>query len=126
MNFDWYLFRTGGNSWSTGPAPPPPPGAGPIHLHPKKESGKSSTINGVAIATILVSVLVALAILVALLSRRRSSSPPSHFLDEEKASQRKGYTPFSSQQLSWRSETFKGSFLSTFILFSSLHCIYTS
>ncbi|KAF3634734.1 Protein STRUBBELIG-RECEPTOR FAMILY 5 [Capsicum annuum] len=93
-------LETGGNRWSSGPAPPPPPGQKPHTRKSKKESGKSGLSKG-AIAGILVGVLVVLGVIIALLSRRkRSSSTSSHFLEENKLSRRQPFTPLSSQELS--------------------------
>ncbi|XP_055829788.1 protein STRUBBELIG-RECEPTOR FAMILY 5-like isoform X2 [Solanum dulcamara] len=95
-------LETGGNSWSTGSAPPPPPGqkAKPHTRKAEKESGKSGLGIG-AIAGILLGVLLLLGVIIALLSRRkRSSSPSSHFLEEDKFSRRQPFTPLSSQELS--------------------------
>lgn len=94
-------LETGGNSWSSGPAPPPPPGqkSSPrAHKHSEKDADKSD-LGGVAIAGVVLGVLVALGIIIALFSRR-SSSPPSHFLEEDKLSQRRPFTPLASQELS--------------------------
>ncbi|KAA8541512.1 hypothetical protein F0562_022664 [Nyssa sinensis] len=93
-------IETGGNSWSSGPAPPPPPGQKSTRANRHSTKGaEKSGLNGVAIAGIVFGVLVALAIIIALISRRRTS-PPSHFLDEERLSQRRPFTPLASQELS--------------------------
>ncbi|WMV34930.1 hypothetical protein MTR67_028315, partial [Solanum verrucosum] len=94
-------LETGGNSWSTGSAPPPPPGqkAKPHTRKSDKESGKSGLGIG-AIAGILLGVLLLLGVIIALLSRRKRSSPSSHFLEEDKFSQRQPFTPLASQELS--------------------------
>ncbi|CAL5210455.1 unnamed protein product [Lathyrus oleraceus] len=90
-------LRTGGNSWSTGPAPPPPPGTPPIE-RPEKKAEKS-VVTGVAIAGIAVAVLIVI-ILVVALSKRRSSVPSSHFIDDEdRRSQHRSFTPLASQEL---------------------------
>ncbi|XP_058767406.1 protein STRUBBELIG-RECEPTOR FAMILY 5-like isoform X2 [Vicia villosa] len=91
-------LRTGGNSWSTGPAPPPPPGTPPIERAQKK-TGKS-VITGVAIAGIGFAVLIVIILIVALTKRRRSSVPSSHFIDEDRHSQHRSFTPLASQELS--------------------------
>lgn len=67
-----------------------------------------------AIAGIALGVLVAIGVLIALFSRRKSS-PSSNFLDEERLSQRRSFTPLASQELSQdlradMSKGFKGSF----------------
>ncbi|KAJ7952087.1 putative Strubbelig receptor [Quillaja saponaria] len=93
-------LETGGNSWSSGPAPPPPPGTPALAAKhkAKKENGKS-VISGIAIAGIALGVLAVIVILIAFFSRR-SSSPSSHFLDEERFSQNRSFTPLTSQELS--------------------------
>ncbi|XP_057514879.1 protein STRUBBELIG-RECEPTOR FAMILY 5 [Actinidia eriantha] len=90
-------IETGGNSWSSGPAPPPPPGqkSNPHAHKPNENSG----LSGAAIAAIVFSVLLAIAIVIALFSQR-SSVPPPHLLDEERVSQRRPFTPLASQELS--------------------------
>ena len=98
-----HLFgRTGGNSWSTGPAPPPPPGV--HHRHPsgednKSEAGQKSVLNAVIIVVSCLGALLVVSLLIAVFSRRRSPPPSSHFLDEERISGRKGFTPLQSQEL---------------------------
>ncbi|KDP25030.1 hypothetical protein JCGZ_22565 [Jatropha curcas] len=91
-------LHTGGNSWSSGPAPPPPPGAKPIRAHHRENGGKDG-LSGLSIALIVLASLVVVALLITLLSTRKSS-PSSHFLDEERASHHKGFTPLASQELS--------------------------
>ncbi|KAK6263845.1 hypothetical protein SCA6_019279 [Theobroma cacao] len=96
-------LETGGNSWSSGPAPPPPPGV--QHSHPNGEGKESndvekSVVNAVIIAVSCLGVLVVLALLIAVFSKRRSPPPSSHFLDEEMISGRKGFTPLQSRELS--------------------------
>ncbi|XP_056176540.1 protein STRUBBELIG-RECEPTOR FAMILY 5-like [Syzygium oleosum] len=100
-------IETEGNSWSSGPAPPSPPGASHAKKSSKESDGKSG-VSGLAVAGIVMGVLVVLAVLIALFSKR-SSSPSSHFLDEERASQRRAFTPLSSRELSHdlRAETRK-------------------
>ncbi|KAG5601854.1 hypothetical protein H5410_033224 [Solanum commersonii] len=109
-------LETGGNSWSTGSAPPPPPGqkAKPHTRKSDKESGKSGLGIG-AIAGILLGVLLLLGVIIALLSRRKRSSPSSHFLEEDKFSRRQPFTPLASQELSSSEranmqEEFRGNF----------------
>ncbi|KAG5008555.1 hypothetical protein JHK87_017070 [Glycine soja] len=87
---------TGGNSWSSGPAPPPPPGTPPIK-HSEKKNDKS-VISGVAIAGIAFGVLAVIIIVVAL--SKRSSKPASHFIDEERRSQHRSFTTLASEELS--------------------------
>ncbi|KAG5016459.1 hypothetical protein JHK85_022595 [Glycine max] len=90
-------LQTGGNSWSSGPAPPPPPGTPPIK-HSEKKNDKS-VISGIAIAGIAFGVLAVIIIVVAL-SKRRSSKTSSHFIDEDRNSQHRSFTPLASQELS--------------------------
>ncbi|CAK8565196.1 unnamed protein product [Lathyrus sativus] len=90
-------LRTGGNSWSSGPAPPPPPGTPPIERSEKK-AGKS-IVTGVAIAGIVFGVLIVIILIIALCKRRRSFVPSSHFIDEDRRSQHKSFTPIASQEL---------------------------
>ncbi|TKY64715.1 STRUBBELIG-RECEPTOR FAMILY 5 [Spatholobus suberectus] len=90
-------LQTGGNSWSTGPAPPPPPGTPPIKHSEKKN--KNSVVSGVVIAGIAFGVLAVIIIVLAL-SKRKSSIPSSHFIDEERRSQHRSFTPLASQKLS--------------------------
>ncbi|EEF48700.1 strubbelig receptor, putative [Ricinus communis] len=95
-------IETGGNSWSSGPAPPPPPGAKSISAKQKeheKGAGGKDGMSGLSIALIVLASLVVVALLIILFSTRKSS-PSSHFLDEERASQRRAFTPLSSQELS--------------------------
>ncbi|KAK2965453.1 hypothetical protein RJ640_008247 [Escallonia rubra] len=94
-------IQTGGNSWSSGPAPPPPPGQ-KITPRASKHSSKGtekSGLGGAAIAGIVLGVLVVLGMIIALLARKRSS-PPSHYLEEDRLSQRRPFTPLASQELS--------------------------
>ncbi|KAI5563588.1 hypothetical protein BDE02_14G001300 [Populus trichocarpa] len=56
-------------------------------------------MSGLAIALIVVASLVVLVLLLLLFSRKRSS-PSSNFLDEEKGSRHRAFTPLSSQELS--------------------------
>ncbi|KAK4427506.1 protein STRUBBELIG-RECEPTOR FAMILY 5 [Sesamum alatum] len=88
-------IKTGGNSWSYGPAPPPPPGV----RSSKAEEAKNSGLSGAAIVGIVFGVLIVLGLIIALLSRRRSS-PSSHFLEDDRLNQRMPFTPLSSGQLS--------------------------
>ncbi|MCD7470975.1 hypothetical protein HAX54_011232 [Datura stramonium] len=91
-------LETGGNSWSSGPAPPPPPGQ-KVKPHTRK-SEKESGMSGLAIAGILLGVLLLLGVIIALFSRRKRSSPSSHFHEEDKFGQHQPLTPLSSQELS--------------------------
>ncbi|XP_011072790.1 protein STRUBBELIG-RECEPTOR FAMILY 5 [Sesamum indicum] len=92
-------IKTGGNSWSSGPAPPPPPGVTSHVRHSKAEEAKKSGLSVAAIVGIVLGVLVVLGLLIALFSKRRSP-PSSHFLEEDRLSQRRPFAPLSSGQLS--------------------------
>ena len=99
------LSRAGGNSWSTGRAPPPPPGVSSKNPHGSRsksngeKGGGKSGLSGLAIAGIVFGILLALAIVIALFSKR-SSPPPSYYLDEEGFSNQKSSTPMVSRELS--------------------------
>lgn len=94
------------------------------HDHkPLSKGDEKSGLSGAAIAGIVLGVLLALVLVIALFTRRRSSTPPSHFIDEDRVSQRRPFTPLSSQELSndSRSEIlkdFRGNSLHTFSSFS--------
>ncbi|KAL0341731.1 UNVERIFIED_CONTAM: protein STRUBBELIG-RECEPTOR FAMILY 5 [Sesamum calycinum] len=92
-------IKTGGNSWSSGPAPPPPPGVTSHSRHSKPEEAKKSGLSAAAIVGIVLGVLVVLGLIIALLSKRRSP-PSSHFLEEDRLNQRRPFAPLSSGQLS--------------------------
>ncbi|GAB2268814.1 Protein STRUBBELIG-REPTOR FAMILY 6 [Dionaea muscipula] len=74
--------QTGGNQWSSGPAPPPPPGAPPVKpnhhkggnssAHSGGSGSKKSGISGGAIAGIVISLLLVGAIVAFFLIKRRS------------------------------------------------------
>ncbi|XP_057967630.1 protein STRUBBELIG-RECEPTOR FAMILY 5-like [Malania oleifera] len=90
-------IQTGGNSWSSGPAPP-------SYHHSSRHTSKDgkedkSGLSGAAIAGIALGVLLALVIVIVLLSRK-SASPAPHFLDEERLGQLRSFSPLSSQELS--------------------------
>ncbi|XP_016499506.1 protein STRUBBELIG-RECEPTOR FAMILY 5 isoform X2 [Nicotiana tabacum] len=92
-------LETGGNSWSSGAAPPPPPGQ-----KSKPHTGRSgkeakSGLGAAAIIGIILGVLLLLIFIIVLFSKKRSS-PSSHFLEEDRFSQRQRFTPLSSQELS--------------------------
>ncbi|RHN58228.1 putative protein kinase RLK-Pelle-LRR-V family [Medicago truncatula] len=93
-------LQTGGNSWKTGPAPPPPPGTPPIKHHSEEKEGKSSNslVTGLIIAGIAFGALVVI-ILIAALFKRKSSYASSRFIDEERRSQHRSFTPLASQEL---------------------------
>ncbi|KAL4600330.1 hypothetical protein ACB092_11G190900 [Castanea dentata] len=96
-----HYHRSGGNSWSSGGAHPPPPGTPHVldQHTTKKHFGGKSVMSGASIAGIALGVLAAIGVLIALFSRR-ISSPSSHFLDEERSSQSRSFTPLASQELS--------------------------
>lgn len=56
-------------------------------------------MSSIAIGAAVLGGLAIVAVLIALLTRKKSS-PSSHFLDEERASQRRAFTPLASQELS--------------------------
>ncbi|XP_060217454.1 protein STRUBBELIG-RECEPTOR FAMILY 5 isoform X2 [Lycium barbarum] len=94
-------LETGGNSWSSGPAPPPPPGQKPKpHSRKSEKESRKSGLGIAAIAGIVLGVLLLLGVIIALFSRKRSSSTSSHFVEEDKFSQHQRFTPLSSQELS--------------------------
>ncbi|KAJ4962194.1 hypothetical protein NE237_022133 [Protea cynaroides] len=93
-------IETGGNSWSSGSAPPPPPGTPAIpkrHKH-SSEGDNKSVLRGVAMGGIVMSILVALVIVIALFSRKSSSS--SNYLDDEKLTRQRPFSPLVSHELS--------------------------
>ncbi|KAF5191241.1 Strubbelig-receptor family [Thalictrum thalictroides] len=84
-------IQTGGNSFTSG---------GDLNKIDNKDHKDGKGMSGVTIAMIVIGVLVALVLLLALLSRKSSSSSSaSHFLDEEKLSQRRSFTPLVSREL---------------------------
>ncbi|XP_042478198.1 protein STRUBBELIG-RECEPTOR FAMILY 5 isoform X2 [Macadamia integrifolia] len=93
-------IETGGNSWSSGSAPPPPPGtpAIPKRKHSSESGDNKSSLRGVAIGGIVMGVLVALVIMIALFSRKSSSS--SHYLDDVNLSQHRTFTPLVLHEVS--------------------------
>ncbi|OVA19310.1 Protein kinase domain [Macleaya cordata] len=87
------IIETGGNSWTTG--------SGGSHSSRNSGGGSKSGISGAAIAGVVMGVLLALVLILALFSRRSSRrSSASHFLDEEKLSQRRHFSPLVSHELS--------------------------
>lgn len=105
------ILRTGGNSWSTGPAPPPPPGQKPK----KKVENEKSGMSGVAIAGIVFGVLLLLLIIIALFSKRRSSTS-THYFEDDKLSPPRHTSALQSQEVSIDMYTdtqkgFRGNFL---------------
>ncbi|KAL5706095.1 hypothetical protein ACHQM5_024304 [Ranunculus cassubicifolius] len=87
-------IQTGGNSFTTG---------GNLQRRnqndPSDEGGSSSGMSGVAIAGIVIGVLVVIVLVLSLLSRKSSSSSAAHFLEEDKLSQRRSFTPLVSREL---------------------------
>ncbi|KAH0982215.1 hypothetical protein GBA52_009392 [Prunus armeniaca] len=96
-------IKSGGNSWSSGPSPPSPPGARRNRgggSSSQSGGGKSSVATGLTIAGIALAILLVLAIIIALFSRRRRPST-SHLLDDDRLSQRKSFgASYSSKELS--------------------------
>ncbi|KAK6911165.1 Leucine-rich repeat [Dillenia turbinata] len=92
-------LETGGNSWSDGPAPPPPPGTPPISKSESESKGGKTSTSGVTVAGIVIGILVVLAALIVLLARK-SKAPSSHYLEDERFSQSRSFTPLASQELS--------------------------
>ena len=91
---DVVVYRTDGNSWSTGPAPPPPPFTAPPQSRNRRKSpgqrsngsnnsssGGSSGIGAGAIAGIIISVLVVGAVVAFFLIKRnqRKGAMPEHY-----------------------------------------------
>ncbi|CAI8615822.1 unnamed protein product [Vicia faba] len=88
-------LQTGGNAWSSGPAPPPPPGTPPIpksNPHHKsgggtttgqdagsstKDEGRKSGIGGGVIAGIVISIIVVGALVAFFLVKRKSKKSSS-------------------------------------------------
>ncbi|CAH9130100.1 unnamed protein product [Cuscuta epithymum] len=89
-------IETGGNSWSSGPAPPPPPGQ---ESHKKSEENMKSGLSGMAVAGIIMGVLLLISIIIALISKR-SSSTSIHYFEDDKLSQQRPISPLASQELS--------------------------
>jgi hypothetical protein len=102
------VYRTGGNSWSTGPAPPPPPFTAPPHSRKRgkspgqhsngsdsSNSDGSSGIGAGAIAGIVVSILVVGALVAFFLIKRkqRKGAMPEHF------EQRQPFNSFPSNEV---------------------------
>ncbi|RAL43787.1 hypothetical protein DM860_014288 [Cuscuta australis] len=89
-------IETGGNSWSSGPAPPPPPGQ---KLDKESKEKERSGLSGMAVAGIIMGVLLFISIIIALFSKR--SSPTSiHYFEDDKLSQHGPISPLSSQESS--------------------------
>lgn len=106
---DVSVYRTDGNSWSTGPAPPPPPFTAPPHSRSNRRkspgqhsngsnntsSGGSSGIGAGAIAGIIISVLVIGAVVAFFLIKRkqRKVAMPEHY------EQRQPFNSFPSNEV---------------------------
>ncbi|CAA7062046.1 unnamed protein product [Microthlaspi erraticum] len=73
---------TGGNDWSTETAPPPPPGVKYGRKSGSNGGGGMTSVNGVMIAVASVGVLLLIAVLIGLVSKKKSSLNP-HFIDED-------------------------------------------
>lgn len=70
-------LQKGGNSWNSGPAPPPPPGTPPIPKSNKNNPsfpGKRSGIGGGAVAGIVISLFVVVAMIVFFVIIRRQAN----------------------------------------------------
>uniref|UniRef100_A0A7N0TZ04 Protein kinase domain-containing protein n=1 Tax=Kalanchoe fedtschenkoi TaxID=63787 RepID=A0A7N0TZ04_KALFE len=92
-------LETGGNSWSSGPAPPPPPG---VHYnarpHKAEGGGASARMAGVIIVASVFGVLVVVAIIL-IIGLRKSSPPSSIYLDDEaRISEHKQFAPLSAHE----------------------------
>lgn len=102
------VYRTDGNSWSTGSAPPPPPFTAPPRSRNRRKSpgqhsngsnnsssGGSSSIGAGAIAGIIISVLVVGALVAFFLIKRnkRKSAMPEHY------EQRQPFNSFPSNEV---------------------------
>ncbi|VFQ92539.1 unnamed protein product [Cuscuta campestris] len=88
-------IETGGNSWSSGPAPPPPG----QKLDKESKEKERSGLSGMAVAGIIMGVLLFISIIIALFSKR--SSPTSiHYFEDDKLSQHGPISPLSSQESS--------------------------
>ncbi|KAG9443894.1 hypothetical protein H6P81_015234 [Aristolochia fimbriata] len=103
-------LQSGGNSWSSGPAPPPPPyttpppgrksnpggrSGGDSGHQENGSSGKKSGIGGGGVAGIVISILVVGSIVAFFLYKRKSKS----HLSEEKLGQDRPFTPLASNEV---------------------------
>ncbi|KAL9228462.1 hypothetical protein vseg_004044 [Gypsophila vaccaria] len=96
-------LQSGGNSWSSGPAPPAPPGS-PSHKKPathkkpseSSDSGKSG-IGAGAIVGIILAIIAVLAIVGFLIFKRRKSRKPTP--DVEKVDIKKPFVPVASNDV---------------------------
>ncbi|KFK42269.1 hypothetical protein AALP_AA2G233600 [Arabis alpina] len=73
---------TGGNDWSSETAPPPPPGVKYGRKSDSSGGGSVISVNGIMIAGASLGVLVLIALLICLVSKKKSSLSP-HFIDED-------------------------------------------
>ena len=96
------VYRTDGNSWSTGPAPPPPPYTAPPPPNRQNSpgqngdgSGGKSGIGGGGVAGIIVSLLVVGAIVAFFLIKRRKHKAAM----EEHFEQHQLFTSFPSNEV---------------------------
>ncbi|XP_068636762.1 protein STRUBBELIG-RECEPTOR FAMILY 5-like isoform X2 [Aristolochia californica] len=92
-------LETEGNAWSAGPAPPGSEREKDHQGHTSHGRISKQAAKGGVIAAIVVSVLALAVILLVLFARKSSSSHSSQFLDEEKISQNRPFTPLVSQEL---------------------------
>ncbi|CAI9114538.1 OLC1v1015285C1 [Oldenlandia corymbosa var. corymbosa] len=98
-------LRSGGNSWTNGPAPPPPPGTPPTPGRKHKpggnanqsdnSSGGKSGIGGGGIAGIVISLLVVGAIVAFFIVKRRSRRPTPDIEKQDK----QPFAPLASQEV---------------------------
>ncbi|XP_019057889.1 PREDICTED: protein STRUBBELIG-RECEPTOR FAMILY 5 isoform X3 [Tarenaya hassleriana] len=87
---------TGGNDWSAGEAPPPPPGSNyGRKTSDSKGGGGKPPVSGLLIAGASIGVLILIAILIALISKKKSS-PSLHFIDEGYSQHSRKFTSLAS------------------------------
>ncbi|CAN0880308.1 Protein STRUBBELIG-RECEPTOR FAMILY 5 [Linum grandiflorum] len=97
---------TDGNNWSKGPAPPGQKTAS----NANNGGGGAKVSTGIMIALIVLGVMILIVLLIILFFSRKRSSSPSSFLDDEEKSHhhhRNGFTPLTSQELSYNNSHFK-------------------
>ncbi|KAJ0987453.1 hypothetical protein J5N97_005809 [Dioscorea zingiberensis] len=117
-------LQTGGNSWSSGPAPPPPPYTPPPpgrRINPGNGSGgnggsssgngggKSSGIGGGGVAGIIISILVIGAIVAFFLIRRKRQKSST----QENLEQAQPFTPLASNEFKEMKSIQASSFINT-------------